>query len=106
MRVASTKASVAFQCGGPCDRLLRARTAHLERLFLPLRRGRNFVAHRLLMVSDLQLGVVNAVKFPQHPDKIGLTSQQASHRQTSSLSQRRKTKVFMLKTRWVSTNSS
>jgi len=46
------------------------------------------------MVSDLELGVVNAVKFPQHPDEIGLTSQQASHRQTGSLSECRKTKVF------------
>ena len=62
------------------------RRVHVERatinFLLPLGGRRNFVAHRLLVVGDLELGVVHAVELPQHPDKIRLTPQQSSRRQT------------------------
>jgi len=36
-------------------------------------RQAHFIFDRALVISHLQLGIINAVEFPQHAEKIGLT---------------------------------
>src|SRR4029077_1527458 len=58
------------------------------------RRQIDFVFYRLLMVGKLQVGAIDAVKFPNHSQKICLSTKQVSHNDPCALPQSRPAQMF------------
>src|SRR4030095_532167 len=58
------------------------------------RRQTDFVFHRLTMIGELKLRMINAVEFPKHPDEIGLTAKQLAHNDARTVSKSFPSKMF------------
>src|SRR5262245_26433636 len=58
------------------------------------RRQIDFVFYRLLMIGKLQVGPIDAVKFPDHSQEICLSTKQVSHNDSCALADRRPAQMF------------
>src|SRR4029077_20604123 len=58
------------------------------------RRQIDFVFYRLPVIGKLQVGAIDAVKFPDHSQKICLSTKQVSHNDSCALPQRRPARLF------------
>src|SRR5262249_35254222 len=54
----------------------------------------NFVFCRLLVIGKLQVGAIDAVKFPDHSQEICLSTKQVSHNDSCALAHRRPAQMF------------
>ena len=70
-----------------------ASTARVNVKFVSLNRGNrwrrqiDFVFYRLPVIGKLQVGAINAVKFPDHSEEICLSAKQVSHNDSCALPQ-------------------
>src|SRR5262249_39119313 len=58
------------------------------------RRQINLIFYRLVMIGKLQIGAIDAVKFPDHSQEICLSTKQLSHNDSRALSQRCPAQMF------------
>jgi len=58
------------------------------------RRQIDFVCYRLRMIGKLQIRAIDAVKFPNHSQKICLSTKQVSNDYSRALPHRRPTQMF------------
>src|SRR5262249_22972142 len=58
------------------------------------RRQIDFVFYRLSMISKLQVGAIDAVKFPNHSQEICLSTKQMSHNDSCALPQALPAQMF------------
>jgi hypothetical protein len=58
------------------------------------RREVNFVFHRLTVICELQLRMINAVKLPKHTEEIGLTAKQLPDNDARTVSKGSPSKMF------------
>ena len=58
------------------------------------RRQIDFVFYRLSVIGKLQVGAINAVKFPNHSQEICLSTKQVSHNDSCALPQSLPAQVF------------
>src|SRR5690349_14544761 len=58
------------------------------------RRQADFIFHRLVVIGELQIGAIDAVKFPNHSQEICLPAKQSSHDDSRALAQPRPAKML------------
>src|SRR5262245_62531018 len=77
-----------------------ASTTRVNVKFFPLhggsrwRRQIDFVFYRLPVIGKLEVGAIDAIKFPNHSQEICLSAKQVTHNDSRALSYRRPAQMF------------